>query len=76
MLKEDIHNNYITSVSKFIFNRYITVKSQKNNVFDCPTIIYQLINKIGYTYGERLFSTKAIKWFYYICNRNIYKEYI
>ena len=52
--------NYITSDSKFIFNIYKTAKSYKQQVFDCPSEIYELINRIGYNVGDRLFPNKKL----------------
>ena len=58
MKDEDIEKHYITSDSKFIFNTYKTAKFYKQNVFDCPPEIYELINRIGYNDGDRLFPNK------------------
>ena len=58
MMDEDTENNYLSSDSTFIFNTYKTVKFYKQIVFDCPPEIYQLINRIGYKDGDRLFPNK------------------
>ena len=58
MMDEAQNKNYITSDSKFIFNTYKTAKSYNQQVFDCPTEIYELINRIGYKDGDRLFPNK------------------
>ena len=55
MVKEVKETNYITSDSKFIFNTYKTAKSYKQKVFDCLTEIYQLINRMNYKDGDKLF---------------------
>ena len=58
IMDEDKETNFITSNSKFIFNTYKTAKSYKQKVFDCPTEIYQLINRMNYNDGDRLFLNK------------------
>ena len=58
MMEEDKENNFITSDSMFIFNKYKNAKSYKQKVFDCLTEIYLLINRMGYKDGDRLFPTK------------------
>ena len=58
MKDEDTEKNYITSDSKFSFNTYKTAKFYKQKVFDCPPEIYELINRIGYKDGDRLFQNK------------------
>ena len=58
MKDEDTEKNYITSDCKFIFNTYKTAIFYKQKVFDCPPEIYELINRIGYKDGDRLFSNK------------------
>ena len=58
MMEEDNEKHYITSDSKFIFNTYKTAKSYKQKVFDGPTEGYQLINRMGYKDGDRLFPNK------------------
>ena len=60
MMEEDKEKNYITSDSKFIFNTYKTAKLYKQNVFDCPTEIYQLINRMGYKDGDKLFPNQKL----------------
>ena len=58
IMEEDKEKNYITSDSKFIFNTYKTTKFYKQKVFDCPTEVFQLINKMGYKDGDKLFLNK------------------
>ena len=58
MMEEDKEKIYITSDSKFIFNTYKTAKFYKLKVFDSLTEIYQLINRMGYKDGDKLFSNK------------------
>ena len=60
MMEEDKEKNYITFDSKFIFNTYKSAKLYKQKTFDCPIEIYQLINKIGYKNGDKLFSNKKL----------------
>ena len=60
MMEEDKEKNYITSDSKLIFNTYKTAKLYKQKTFDCPIEIYQLINRIGYKDGDKLFPNKKL----------------
>ena len=60
MMKEDKGKNYITSDSKFIYNTYKTAKLYKQNTFDCPIEIYQLINRMGYKDGDKLFPNTKL----------------
>ena len=60
IIEEDKEKNYITSDSKFIFNIYKTAKLYKRKVFDCPTKIYQLINRMGYKDGDKLFPNQKL----------------
>ena len=45
-MDDDINTNYITSDSKFIFNTDKTTKFYKQNIFDCPSEVFQLSNRI------------------------------
>ena len=60
MIEENKEKNYITFDSKCIFNTYKTAKLYKRKVFDCPTEIYQLINRMGYKDGDRLFPNQKL----------------
>ena len=60
MIEDNKENNYITSDSKFIFNTYKTAKLYKRKIFDCPTEIYQLINRMGYKDGYKLFTNQKL----------------
>ena len=53
-----IKQNYITSDSKFIFNTYKTAMLYKQKVFYWQTKIYQLIKRMGYNNGVKLFPNQ------------------